>query len=137
MALGGACTGCRDAARAYRPHPISGAPERPSTDPRQAQVQKPIQNHPRALHGFLNLVILWFVYRMRSALERMETAARSWLATVLDGDVDGVPLDRERLQNAFVFFDWDGNGTIATYFIYRPCSPLYFLSFFLSFVLAF
>ena len=36
--------------------------------------------------------------RMRGMLERMETAARAWIVAVLEGTVDGIPLNRERLQ---------------------------------------
>ena len=31
-------------------------------------------------------------------LERMESHARAWIVAVLEGTVDGIPLNRERLQ---------------------------------------
>lgn len=51
-------------------------------------------------------------FRMRSVIERMESAARSWILAVLEGIVDGIPMTREQLQLGFTLFDWDGDGHI-------------------------
>ena len=45
-------------------------------------------------------------------MERMESAARSWILAVLEGTVGGIPLTREQLRLGFTLFDWDGDGNV-------------------------